>query len=106
MSEEKTMENINFTKEEWDAILDCVSTKYMDIMKERVEALPNLQKDLNSSTEEGVIKVAIKDNDSIAVIQKYLERQADLEVQNRLFSGLYEKLTTIYDKNHEGERKK
>lgn len=98
------MSGVNFTKEELDALLECVSTKYKEILEERVSALPNLQKDLNSATAEDRITISIKDNNDIDTIKKYFDRKAILEEQSKLFSGLYEKLMTIYGADNEGKK--
>ena len=99
------MENITFTKDEWDTILWCVAEQQMAIQQERVEALPNLQKDLNSATTEGVITISIKDNDGVKKVTDYLERSEQLKIQYEHYEAIVNKIRAICDKNHEGERK-
>ena len=98
------MENIDFTTEDWDIILDCVSDKLLEVLKERLNAPYKLQDELRQNTPDNNIHIEL--NDGIHKVQEYLNRNEVLQAQADRLKAVQDKVIIICDKNHEGERKK
>lgn len=91
MSEEKTVENTNFTKEEMDTILDCVMEVHLKILKERVEAPYNMQEKLSSLD----TPVKLKTFADSGEFTDYLEHNKALDERADYLRGIINKLTYL-----------